>query len=410
MNSSFTEKYAALSIVIMPFFACYNVYGTSLAKYFMLLTCIILFFSGRQVFSFPRRFVWFLFYAFTVPQIVAIATYNTSHFWGSYLSVGLFAATLCFAFPFLRIDLVTRYYRVLVYFTIVVFALQELSSLVLGHRFSALIPFLTLYNDIPASQYASTLIYADRSSSVFVEPSHYAQYLAPFLALSLFRLKEKHRFFSIEALLLSVVYLIMRSGNGLFLCAAIWITHFLVANIRGIKKLFLILPLSLLIVYYGFTFFSQTEKGAEVLDRQEQLSSDYERTSSSGTIRIYRGFYVQAEMPLVCQVFGVGLGGSEDIIDHSSVKWMFFNEHYLNNASGFLISFGYLGTLLFLVFLFSQLSKKNKECLLLIVAFIVLCLMESFMFDCRMLLYISLICLMAKEGSLDHNHSRESYK
>lgn len=386
----------------MPFFACYNLFGTSMAKYLMLITCIILFLNGKQVFDVPQHFKWFLIYAFTIPQLVAIVTSNTSHFVGSYITLGLFAFTLCLLIPYLRLDLVLKYYRLFVYLTIVIFALQELSSLLLGHRFSALIPFLTLYTDVEASKFAPTLINADRSSSIFVEPSHYAQYLAPFLALSLYDLYKKHKFLSKDAVIVSLVFLIMRSGNGLILCASIWLVHLLIANIGKLKKIFIIIPLALLLLYQGFMILSQTEQGAEVLDRQEELSADYSRTDSSGTIRIYRGFFVQSGMSLLTQMFGVGQGGANDIIDHSAYRWMFFNEHYLNNASGFLISYGYIGTLLFLLFLFSQYNKSNKASLLLIVAFIVLCFIESFMCDVRMLLYISLICLMGKEGSKYH--------
>lgn len=399
MRYTFAQKYASLSLVIMPLFACYNLFGTSMAKYLMLLSCIILISFGKQTYYIPQKYKWFIVYAFSIPQVVALITSNTSHFIGSYITLGLFSANLCLAIPFLEKRLLMKYYKAVVYFTVFIFALQELSFILLGHRFSGLLPFFTLYNDVPAAQYATTLINAPRSSSIFVEPSHYAQYLAPFLALSLYGLYDKRKFINKESIIVTVVFLIMRSGNGIFLCASIWGVHLLIANIGKFKKFLLVIPLSLFVAYQGYTVFSQTEQGAALLDRQEELSSDYDRTDSSGTIRIFRGFFVQEEMTPFTKIFGVGQGGANDIIDHSSVKWMFFNEHYLNNASGFLISYGYIGTLLFLLFLFSQYNKQNKGSLMLIVAFIVLCFIESFMCDSRMLLYTSLICMMSDNVS-----------
>lgn len=394
MKEDTLQRFAALSLVLMPIFACYNIFGTCVAKYMMLISCFVFWIWSKKKAVVPRKLLSFLIYSFTIPQLIAIFTGNTSQFIGSFISLGLFVVNLCLLIPHLKTDTVMKYYRILVYFTIVVFILQELSALFLGHRFSALIPFMDLYTDIPARQYAYALIDAPRSSSIFVEPSHYAQYLAPFLAMSLLECDNKERFASFEAVLVSTVFLIMRSGNGLILCFAIWVIHIIFANTRLLKKLFIVIPISIILGLQVFSVFSNTEKGAEVLNRSTELDADQERTSSSGSIRIFRGFLVQKEMPLSIKVFGVGQGGANDIIDHSSVSWMFFKEHYLNNASGFLISYGYIGTFLFLAFLFSLYDKRKKGVLMLIVAFLTLCFIESFMCDSRMLLYIALICMI----------------
>lgn len=401
MKETKLQKYAAISLVLMPVFACYNLFGTCVAKYMMLLSCVVFFVFGKNRIFYPRFFLAFLIYSFTIPQIIAYSTGHTSQFLGSYITLGIFAFNLCLMIPHLKVGLVVKYYRVLIYFTMVIFALQEISALTTGHRFCALIPFMTLYTDVPVSHFAPLAQYATRSSSIFVEPSHYAQYLAPYLALTLCGVSNKKRFVTIDAILVSVVFLIMRSGVGLILAVVIWSIHVLFADIKLSRKLFFIVPLSAFLAFQIYSVFSQSEQGAAVLDRQEEMSIDYERINSSGTVRIYRGFFVLEDTPFLVKMFGVGQGGANDVIDHSTVKWMFNNEHYLNNTSGFILSYGYIGTLIFLLFLLFLYNKNNKDSLMLIVGFIVLCFLEDFMCDSRMLLYIGIICLIKYSDKMD---------
>ena len=150
----------------------------------------------------------------------------------------------------------------------------------------------------------------------------------------------------------------------------------------------IILPMTLLVVVYGFAYFSKTQMGMEIMERSETIDSNYSGDSRSGTIRIYRGFWVQATMPIVPKILGVGLGGTDDVIDDSPLSWMFYNEHYVNNASGFLIAFGYVGTFLLMIYIISLCSRERTGSIMIIAAFVCLCFLESFMFDSRMLLYI----------------------
>lgn len=157
-----------------------------------------------------------------------------------------------------------------------------------------------------------------------------------------------------------------------------------------LKKMCIILPFVAIIIFYGFTYFSNSEIGEEVLSRTEQLDPNYTGDSLSGSVRIYRGFWVYASMPSYLKVFGVGLGGVNSVIDNSPLRWSFVNEHYVNNVSCFLMAFGYIGVFLLVIFLFSLCSRKESGSIALIVAFICLGLMESFICDSRMLQYLLL--------------------
>lgn len=384
------QKIASFSLVFLPILSCYHLFGTALTKFIMLALVVYFLATKKEKINVPPKMKWFLIYAFTVPQIVAIVSGNTSHLIGSYLTLILFFATfLCFQ-PHIKLHLITRYYRIFAYVAIIVFILQEISAIAIGTRFGALIPFLNVYTGESAREVMLRLGSADRSCSIFSEPSHFAQYLAPYLALLLYENEKKGVFFSVDAIIVSLVFVFLRSGNGYFLLATIWMVYFLMSNISLLKKICIIIPMSGIFLFFAYRAFSNSDMGAGVLERAETLDPNYSGGSRSASVRIYRGFMVYETISPIAKALGVGLGGANDIIDNSPVNWMFRDDHYLNNASGFLISFGYIGTCILLFFLFSLCTRKKSGSVVAIAAFLCLGFMESFLFDSRMLLYVML--------------------
>lgn len=388
-NSRF-NKLASIAIVCLPILQCYNLGGIAVNKYLMLLL-VVMFFLHRKTISCPSNSLkLFLVYAFTIPSIVALIFNFDSQFVGSFVQLGLFIVLFLLLQLYVNSEIIKKYYKLFVWIAIAIFTAQEIMGTLTGSRFGVLIPFLDLYNDTPVSLYMSHYKTFDRSCSFFVEPSHFVQYIAPYLAMVLNDVSKRGKFFGLEPVLISLAFLFSRSGTGYFLCAIIWITHFLTCHIKAWKKMMIVFPLSLLIIVYGFTFFSNTKMGMEVMERSETIDANYSGDSRSGTIRIYRGFWVQATMPFFTQLFGVGLGGTNDVIDESPLFWMFYNEHYVNNASGFLIAFGYIGTFFLVLYIFSLCNKRETGSVMIIASFICLCFLESFMCDSRMLLFLIL--------------------
>jgi hypothetical protein len=369
----------------------------------MMLNCIVLYIGGnnKERFFFPKSLIPFYIYGLSIPIFVATLIGATTHFLGSFLTPILFGLNLILLLPHLKVEYIYKYYKIIVLFACVVFIMQEVSYYTIGHRFGALIPFLDLYNGIPASQYMSQKIsFSERSCSIFVEPSHFGQYLAPFLALEINKLNNKGSLLNIYTIFITIVLIVLRSGNGLFLCAIIWLFAFLFSKMKVIKKLFFILPLAAAAIYIGYGYVSTSEEGEKTLQRVEQLDVEQDRVSS-GMIRLYRGFFVFDEMPIEAKVFGVGAGGADYMIDNSVYHWMFASEedHYLNNSSFFLIAYGYIGTLLFLLFLIDIIKRKHFLSTVIVAGYITLSLMESFVFETRMLLYIGLASLALVDNS-----------
>ncbi len=394
-KSDFKEKYASFALVFFPILECYNVGSVALYKYLMLISCLLLAKGtlGKKNIL-PKVLLFFYIYAFTIPQFNAIATNAMSHFTGSYLTPLLFALNLGVFIPFLNYKYVKKYYTFFIIVACGVFLAQELSFLFFGKRFSALIPFMQLYTGVSAADLAPHIAVLNRSCSIFAEPSHFAQYLTPYVAIVMHDLHQKKKFFNVPVVVLSLVFILLRSGNGLILIALLWVFFVLFSNTKTIWKYTIVIPLSIIIGIYGYMLFSNTEQGAAVLDRAEELDVDFSRVSS-GTIRVYRGFWVYNDMEIGDKILGVGAGGIYDAVDKSRFHWMFYeNERYLNNASAFLVAYGLIGTILFIVFLVSLCDKRKFGTILLVVAFVGLSFMESFFWNTRMLLYIGLaFCL-----------------
>lgn len=385
-----TKKYASLALVAFPILECYNIGSIALYKFLMLFSCLFLTQRAVKHFYLPRSLYLFYVYAFTIPPINAVVSGTLTNFFGSFLTPFLFAYNLGLFLPFLDLKYLKKIYGFLVMAACAVFVLQEVSFYTMGKRFCALIPFLELYNGTSISQYAVVVENSARSCSFFAEPSHFAQYIIPYLGIVLHDLHQKQKIVNIQALLLSIVLLLLRSGNGLILLGVLWGVSILFSNVKVYIKYAVVFPVSLLIVLYGYNFFSNTESGAQVLERADELSLDYERVSS-GTVRVFRGFFVFGDMSTKDQLIGVGAGGIDDVVDKSNFRWMFEQtERYLNNASAFLVAYGIIGTILFCIFLLRLCDKRQIGSVFLVCAFISLSMMESFFCNTRMLLYIGL--------------------
>lgn len=394
MRSERINKYACLSLLVGPILEPYNIPGTSLAVYkVLMLLNVILFFKHKRASLFvPKYYKWFLIYAFTVPTLNALFHNYMSHLLGSYLTLMLFSANLVLLAPFVDMDRFKKYYRIFGIITCAIFFAQEISFLLSGSRFMALIPFLDVhYEGFSTEEFSDKMAMLDRSCSCFLEPSHFAQYILPLLALELGLLHEENKSLAFIPLVLSVVLLILRSGVGLLCGAALWSMFVLFSRRSLAVKTFIILPLVSILALLVFINYSNTEKGAAVVDRAAQLDPNGYNEVSSGIIRVYRGYMVYETLDLSAQLMGVGVGGADDAIDNSSYNWMFEEgEHYLNNIQTLLIGYGVIGTFIFMLFLFSMTQTKSFVSVLFVVAFLTTSLLESFFCAYRMLFFLSI--------------------
>ena len=254
------------------------------------------------------------------------------------------------------------------------------------------------YDYVDMQSFIENMSMKDRSCSMFLEPSHFAQYIIPFLAIELGRLHETKRIISPIAIFLTLVLLFLKSGNGLLLCALLWFISILFSNIRKSKKIFILFPFITIVLFYGFNYIIHTEMGEQLLSRMDELDPDSGKMTS-GIMRVFRGFWVFGDLSSIIQIFGGSFGAKDMLIEGSSYIWMFRdNERYINNIQMLLISFGFIGLFFFFYFILKN-SLKSFTSILLVSAFILLSFMESFPFTTKMLFYIGLILVYNEKNT-----------
>lgn len=390
----FNIRLLSVLIVLIPLSEPYSLGGISLDTILFFACVLYGFIVNKKHAGYDTSLssLYFFIYAFTIPNLIALAYGYSNHIISSIIVLLLYLLCIQKVFPQLDYDYMLSRYRILVYIVCCVFVIQELMYLTVGYRFSGLIPYLTLkYEGISMSTFIQMQMTYERSSSLFLEPSHMAQYILPYLAISLGKIKRKFNIISYaEPLLISTILFFLKSGCGIVGLAVIWIFFLLHVKLNPIKKaVFIAIGTSLAVILYNQL--ASTEIGQSFSNRSSEFDSgaSYER---SGVIRVIRGFLVYGAEDDMQQLLGVGTGGSIDIIDNSPYKYMFFGvERYLNNVQMLLVGFGIIGAFLYLLHLFKLYNRNSVSARLVLIAFIGISFLESFFFNSKMALYMAFV-------------------
>ncbi len=395
------EKYASFSLVFTPLLSSYFFPNTTtvLETVFLFVNCIIFSYHNKaKHIVWPKYYRLFFAYALFVPILGWFYYRDISTAISSYITIVLYTACFIQYIPLLNFEDIKRYYKYIVVIACAFFILQEIMFTLLGWRISAILPFLPIrYDYTTTSDFIQAQMIAPISQSLFLEPSHFAQYLLGYLAILLGDSCNKKQLINIPAIMLSLVLLLTWSGNAIVLTFILWISFFFFIKLKPVVKYVIILPVMIIFVVQAFGIVSSTEKGSKLLDRTEELDGEQDKISS-GAMRIYRGFIVYSNMTLSQQVTGVGSGVTIDVIDNSPVNWMFYDsEYYLNNVQTLLIGYGLIGTVVFLFFLLFLGRSNNYIAKFFIILFIGLSFIESLWGSARMLLYLSIPFLVYKK-------------
>lgn len=409
-NNNWIYKYASVSVIIGPLIEPYNFPATSLSVYkvFMLINVFIFFCHRKDALFVPKYYKFFFLYALIIPILNAVFHGYLSHILGSYLTLILFSSSLILSAIFIDLKVFYRTYRIFGIVTCLVFFAQELSFLIFGFRFMALIPFLDVhYEGFTTESFSEQMAMIDRSCSCFLEPSHFAQFILPLLAIELGLLHDKNKSFGFYPILLTIVLLLLRSGVGLLSCAMLW-SFFIIFSKRAFYvKAFVIVPVAVVLSYVFFVNYTGTEQGSALVERVSQLNPNDFDYVSSGIMRVYRGYWVYGDLDFLSKLLGVGIGGADDAIDRSSVAWMFGDgEHYINNIQTLLIGYGVVGFILFLLFLFNLTRKTPFTSTLLVAVFLMTSLMESYFYTTRMLLFLCVPFVLSLRVHRHHSSTK----
>lgn len=391
-NDDIFYKICSLIVVISPLFDAYYFFGTTLLSVMMVtIVAIYIFISSKNKrFELPKGYVYFLLYGLSIPVVNSMFSFHEVNIKSSYISILYYSICFGILAPYVKLEYFLKYYKIVVYTAFGVFLMQELCYFITGYRFSALLPFLTIrYSSTDMETFIEGQRNLGRSASLFLEPAHFVQYSMPLLAIQLGEAYKKGKILWFPAIISTIIIFFSKSGNAVVLLTLIWIFFFLKFKIHLILKIGILLPTIVVCSFYIFNFISGTEFGKDLLMRQRELEIGGTTWVSSGNMRISRGFLVYSDESTKDQLLGVGTGGTEIIIKQSKYYWMFGDETYMNLAQSLLVSFGLIGAILFFLHLILLLRRNTFEGSAMIVVFIGLAFIESFLFSTKMLLFIT---------------------
>lgn len=383
------NKYFSLLLVLYPVLHLYSINGFNLG-YLCFFAGIVLFFiynvylQNRIMFN-PCINRFFCYMAIVPPFMNAIFTSN----WGQMLQTGtwLFLLYVIIFSNSIEKSLFLRYYKIVVYMAVIFFLFQEIVYYTSGNRISGIIPFLdfSFYQDRNTADMVEFQQNTNRSSSFFMEPAMFAQFLLPALIMNMKYTRKNCIAFSG----LILVFLLLRSGIGLLAsgcCVIIVVVRFLISDLT--KKIIVRFSLVTIALCIGL-YVAKTEYGEELLNRTSEF--DASENETSGFVRVIRGYYLFSDLKMGQQFFGVGTKNLETVINDSRYAFMFGEEEvYLNGIQAILVGGGYLGLSLFLLMLYSIGRKIDFTGKMMLWIFLVLSLAAATYLSSLMLLYMIL--------------------
>lgn len=390
------DKYVSLVAVSVPFL---GYYGYGFLSFAFINICLLYLYvyikTGRIHFSNAKFFYCYILYYF-----ISRAILGTSFGDKIAPSVLFFFVYWCFLNEYLKLSSFLKFYRIAAFINIVFFVVQELMYAIIGYRIFGIVSFLpsTLGNgEIDMNSFAEKYSEAERSCAFFSEPAHFVQFLLPLLAIELLYVANRKAYF--RCVLYVLTLLGLASGNallGLFVVFLFYIVSLWkkMRSVLSIICVFFVVAVTLSFVVY----IMQTEYGKKLMDRQEQLDPE-PLHSSSGFIRIFRGYYVLDTMPSASKIFGLNSDDKlDDAIEACDVSTTFKEgDRYLNGVQKILVYTGYIGTILFIIGL-SQIYRGNNlagKCCIAI--FVSLSFIASIFFSYTMVFMLVCSSLMLKE-------------
>ena len=330
----------------------------------------------ETILTLPLSLVYFVAYFATQGRVVGEKDPMSKGLLLYFIYWGLLAAVLGLSLPlniiqaylalflfYASFDLgyYTRLYKAFTLICIAFFFAQEISFSLLGIRINGIITALPLYGDISMSEFVDKVSSMDRSSAFFSEPSHFAQFLLPLLAISLYDGNKKPNY--ILAALIGITILFLRSGNGLFGLAAILafaFPYFMKGKKRSRTLGFFIFGVAVALAGY---YYINSSMGASLVERQTEMSMDWDgQGSRSGFLRIWRGFFVYGDYSLIEKFFGCPNEKAQMAHVASSGMLMVDSaELYFNMFQKILLNTGLIGVCIF-VYIIVHIWKNNTIC------------------------------------------------
>ena len=271
------------------------------------------------------------------------------------------------------LDHLIKYMRWVVWISAALFWIQFILKLSTGSTMFCFVPNLTgafTYEGMTYAELAANQLSGSRPCSIFLEPSYMAHYYVSYLALVWFSNDAKTKVLSKEIICIIITLFALQSGSGMVALVALSVVKLfsLYWNASKAKRVALVLfsiPLIVVAVY----FYVGSESGQNMLSRSAEFSTE----GTSGYTRVVTGFVMFDQLDFNEQLFGIPDAKERFGLE----RWDGSVDYFTNGFQTILLSLGYVGALLYLlfyIFLYRKVNLYSKMCLIIL---LLMSLLES---------------------------------
>ena len=394
------QKIVAITLLLTPIL---QIYGWGKFNFSFIITTILclinLLFRKRGINRIPKALLAYFVFCFFSHAVNASTFMQVLDFG----TIRMLLILILF-YDCIKLTFFVKVYRRIAFICILFFFIQEICYYLQGVRFIGIIPYLPIALNVDSiSSFIMDMSSYERSSSFFSEPAHFAQFLLPLLAIELLGF-EKKNWISIS--IITTTLILTRSGNALFGIAIIIISYIIYIYNNKHKNFFnrlVIGSFSVVVVAFCIYYFSSTEIGKNLMQRQETITNNSNvEFASSGFIRIWRGYYVFDEYDIIHKIIG---NDNPDYltskINNSRVSRLFDkNDRYFNGIQQILVNSGYIGLFIFVILVCQTWKQTNKCGKTLLSIMIMLSLIASTYFSPTMIIPLVISSLIKPNTNL----------
>jgi len=421
IQSSTTAKLFTLAIILSPIFRQYipiiPIPGVTLADMILGISCGILLLTSKLDFPVQKvkHLILFWFFGATVSFFSFLIQQE--------LNFEIISRLIRYSFYVFLVLVSSKYFQLkyalkIFKFLCIIISLYIIAQTIIWNMFGLILPFkilpIPLGGDISLNDisFIASRCYL-RPQGIFVEPGYAAKFLLPGLALSLFGWVKIEKADTKNTILIFSALILTTSSQGIFIGALIigmyimsLVRHnksysdvlkkFIIILIRHnksysdvLKKFIIILIFLLLIVFFFNLSIVQTALN--------KVTGEI-RSGSSVSLRMYRGFAVFLQLPIIFQIIGVGHGNLGNFVIKNSIVTRYDPAiitpavaDYANSVSAVLLYYGIIGFVL-LIHVYWNFLKNTKGAFRLIsICHIVMSFVAGGLFGVTMVFYFSLI-------------------
>lgn len=383
------SKVSMLIFALSPILAWYDIHFPVGLGYMLILflSAFLILRNKFKVFVLPK-FFWLLF-----SYVCIMWAYNNHfEFWtlfppGGWLFFMFVLAVIGGTLSF-NMNLLKKYMRIVLLIAIALFWIQFIMIQTTGSPQYCFVPNLTgkfTYEGFSYADLAAHQLEGTRPCSIFLEPSYMAYYCITYLVLEWFGYQFKQKLFTKDVILILVTLIALRSGSGLvgvaILFSAKMLNMFWNANIgRRITMLVVLIPL----VAASFYIYLNTDSGEAMLSRSSEFSTEH----TSGYARVVAGYLKFDSLSPNDKITGIPNARDVFGFEHSDGRTVF----YINGVQTILISLGYIGAFVYLLFYIGLFRKVSLQSRMSIIMLLTMGLLESNYLNVYMMLFTIIPC------------------